>query len=389
MKKHILTIVILLLFTGCTSSNYQNLIQVVTSDDPKDALKILSQNRAKEYATDPNLLMSDLKSIENIKLSFDELAKAVTAVWGQNNLKEPTPKEYVKYSDNYKSRAIINYEKNIITIETLDESSPDESLKKAIVTTLLMPKDPSGKELFNSNSAALGEEPYLFNEVLDQNGGSIRWEWRANSFADYLLKNSKKTKTLTNNGVKNRVSYVDIPMVKKSENIRANKYESIVAKYSKKYNLSKSLIYAIIKTESDFNQYAISRSGAVGLMQIMPNTAGTDAYKELYKKDGKPTKEYLFDPENNIEMGAVYLNILHTRYLKSVNNEVSKEYCSISAYNGGSGTVLKAFHDDRATAFKNINAQTPSQVYKTLTTKVTYEETRNYLIKVTNNKKLF
>jgi len=380
MKKTIL-ILISLLFLGCTTREYQKVIVAAASQNPKAALEQIAKSRAIDYSLNPSLIKSDIKKLENIADSFSNLRKAVVNVWGERDAKEPAPKEYVKYLNNYKSRALIDYENGIVRIETIDTKTPKESLKSAIKTALLMPHDPRGEELFNSDEIKLEGEPYLYNEVLDNEGEPIRWEWRADKFADYLIKNELKTQKT--------IYYVQIAMVKKHGDIRAQKYQDIVNMYATKYAIEPKLIYAIIKTESDFNQYAVSRSGAVGLMQIMPKTAGADAYQELYKKSGQPSAEYLFDPKNNIEMGSVYVDILKSRYLKDINDKLSKEYCVISSYNGGSGTVLKTFNAERTKAFSEINRLSSAQVYTTLTTKVSSEETRNYLVKVTNNKKLY
>ncbi|MFV0481835.1 MAG: murein transglycosylase domain-containing protein, partial [Campylobacteraceae bacterium] len=387
MKKiFLLSLIFIIFLSGCSVWQQQRVIKAATSDNPEKAFKALAESRAKQYAQNPNLLKADLKSLENIAEAFSNLRKAVKNEWGEKETKEPAPKEYVKYLNDYKSRAIIDYENSVVYVGTVDEVNPKESLFNAIVTTLLMPHDPSGADLFNSNDIKLGGEPYLYNEVLDNENQPIRWEWRAKNFATYLINNKIQTRKLEN---KKTAYYVEIKMVQKNQDIRANKYQDLVQTYAKKYNLDTKLVYAIIKTESDFNQYAISKSGAVGLMQIMPATAGADAYQDLYGKKGQPTRDYLFDPKNNIEMGTTYINILNTRYLKDVKNQTSREYCVISSYNGGSGLVLRTFHSDRTKAFSEINAKSSAQIYSILTTKVSAEETRNYLVKVTNNKKQF
>ena len=386
MKRVIYFCLISLLFFGCTAKEYQRAIIAASSKNPKDALGEILKDRAVDYAANPSLITSDIKRLENIAESFASLHKAVVNIWGEKNAKEPAPKEYVKYLNNYKSRALIDYEKGIVRVETIDEKNPKESLKSAVKTTLLMPSDPRGEDLFNSNDIKLEGEPYLYKEVLDNENEPIRWEWRANKFADYLIANELKTAKTQKGAV---IHYVQIAMVKKHEDIRARKYENIVNLYASKYSLEPKLIYAIIKTESDFNQYAISKSGAVGLMQIMPQTAGADAYKELYGKSAQPSRDYLFEPKNNIEMGSVYISILKNRYLKDISDKTSKEYCAISSYNGGSGAILRTFDEDRTKAFAKINSLSSQKVYDALTTKVSSEETRNYLIKVTNNKKLF
>jgi len=133
----------------------------------------------------------------------------------------------------------------------------------------------------------------------------------------------------------------------------------------------------------------VSGAGAYGLMQIVPSTAGVDAYYYLHSKKVKPSKQYLLDPKNNIEIGTTYLHILDKRYLKGINNKLSREYCVISAYNTGSGNVFKTFSTSRTGAKKKINTLSPSKVYSTLRAKLPYDETRNYLKKVVYAKKGF
>ena len=178
-------------------------------------------------------------------------------------------------------------------------------------------------------------------------------------------------------------------MVKDHANIRVAKFKPFVDKFAKKYNISKNLIYSIIRTESNFNQFAISSAKAYGLMQIVPTSAGKDAYKYVKGKTWEPSKSYLFDAQNNIELGSAYLKILGSKYLSGIQNPISKEYCIISAYNTGSGNVLRTFSKDKDEAKNSINSKKPSEVYKVLINNLPYEETRNYLKKVLKYKKDF
>lgn len=106
------------------------------------------------------------------------------------------------------------------------------------------------------------------------------------------------------------------------------KYENIVEKMSQKYDVEKPLIYAIIKCESDFDKKAESSAGALGLMQVMPDT-----FKWLEKDTfvKYTSKEDMFDPENNIECGTLFISILLEKY-KDLD-------VSLSAYNAGIKTV--------------------------------------------------
>lgn len=179
-------------------------------------------------------------------------------------------------------------------------------------------------------------------------------------------------------------------MVATHSSVRSYKYADIVRRASQRYGIPEDLIYAIIKTESSFNPYAVSWANAYGLMQVVPKTAGADVFKLVKKKPGTPTPEYLFNPENNIDTGTAYFYILKNRYLKDVRNPTSLEYSMISAYNGGTGGVLNTFDSNsRSNAMTRLNSLQPNQVYWALTNKHRNAEARRYLEKVTNYKREF
>lgn len=380
----------LFFFFGCAKSDYSALVNVALSQDPANAAKSLARNKGAHYASNPGQLTKDLKNLDiNIRDLFAALIGEVSKEWGKENVEESKKSKTVKYIQDFKSRVLVDFDAGVVTVETILNEKIEQHLKEAIVMALLMPDDPSQVDLFDSSSVKLGETPFLYEEILDDQNKPIRWEWRANRYADILLKNSLKSRMITRKNRSLKVSYVNIPMVKTHEAVRENKFAPLVKTYAKRYNLSQALVYAIIQTESNFNQYAISKSGAVGLMQIMKATAGKDAYRELTGKDWEPTRDYLYNAKNNIEMGTTYLHILRHRYLAGISHPLSSEYCIISGYNGGAGTVLKAFHSNRKKAKSRINSMTPTQVYRVLRTDVAYAETRNYIKKVVDNKRNF
>jgi membrane-bound lytic murein transglycosylase C len=178
-------------------------------------------------------------------------------------------------------------------------------------------------------------------------------------------------------------------MVSNFSNKQAQKYSKLVEQYAAHYNISPSLVYAVIRTESNFNPYAVSSAPAYGLMQLVPTSGGRDAYRRATGSDGVPSKEYLFDASNNIELGTAYLNVLAYNQLDKVQNNVSREYCVISAYNTGTGNVLKTFSKSRTDAVDIINRKSPSEVYGKLRAALPYEETRRYLLKVVDYRKQF
>ena len=108
-------------------------------------------------------------------------------------------------------------------------------------------------------------------------------------------------------------------------------YEEAVLIYSEEYNVDKNLILAVIKAESNFNENAISNRNAIGLMQLMEETAKDVANKNNIEIDNENIKKELCDVYKNIEIGTAYIASLLQKYQ---NTEVA-----LAAYNAGIGTV--------------------------------------------------
>ncbi|MGE5397311.1 MAG: lytic transglycosylase domain-containing protein [Chitinophagales bacterium] len=106
-------------------------------------------------------------------------------------------------------------------------------------------------------------------------------------------------------------------------------HKELVMKYSAQYDVDPYLVFAVIRTESDFQSQATSSSGARGLMQLMPETASWAA-QQAGLKDYEESQ--LSDPNVNIRLGCWYLN------------DLSREFKGrlplvIAAYNAGRGNV--------------------------------------------------
>lgn len=108
------------------------------------------------------------------------------------------------------------------------------------------------------------------------------------------------------------------------------KYEEYVYKYSAELNIDPILTFAIIKTESNFDETAESKSGAIGLMQLMDTTAKEQAEKLNIQY----SKEILYDPEINLKLGINYFNTLLDYYNQNY-------ILAFAAYNAGLGNVQK------------------------------------------------
>lgn len=381
MRRYIL-LCLLLLLGSCSRYDAVRMARAAATGSPAAAAEALARDKALGYATNPKALEGDLKRFSEAVETFIE---AVTGVWGDKDVQIPRPKQYVKYTDNYLSRASVDFDTGVVSVETVDDKAPLSSLKNAIVTTLLTPGDPRAVDLYSATTVKLGETPFLLGEVKDHENKDIRWAWRAERYADRLL-----ATRLTTREVDGKTAHgVTFRMVRDHLDIRARKYRDKVLAAAKRFDISPNLIFAIMKVESDFNPFAISSAMAVGLMQVVPTTAGSDVYHYLNGSKGTPSQKGLFAPAMNITYGSAYLHLLNTRFLGSINNPVSREYCIIAGYNGGPGGVLRTFNRDRRKAAAIINKLPPDKVYATLRTDLPYAETRRYLGKVLDAKKHF
>jgi soluble lytic murein transglycosylase-like protein len=101
---------------------------------------------------------------------------------------------------------------------------------------------------------------------------------------------------------------------------RAGQYDAIIEKAATSASVEPNLLRAVIVVESGFNSRAVSKRGAVGLMQLMPATATRFGVSNL------------FDPRQNVHAGARYLKFLIDRFGQNVR-------LALAAYNAGEDAV--------------------------------------------------
>lgn len=158
-------------------------------------------------------------------------------------------------------------------------------------------------------------------------------------------------------------------------------FNDYIQQASRSYGVDETLIKAIIQVESGFDPMAVSRSNAIGLMQIKADAAGRDAYRSQGKQ-GKPSDYELKDPAMNIDLGTAYLNILKSQQLSGITDPKTLRYAMIVSYANGAGALLRTFSDNKQTAFNKINKLSPEQFYQYVMRRHPAAQAPRYLDKV-------
>ena len=123
------------------------------------------------------------------------------------------------------------------------------------------------------------------------------------------------------------------------------RYDQIVRGHAHNYSLDPALLAAVIYQESKFEADARSSSGAIGLMQLLPDTAKGIA---LHTGGSRFRVEDLYDPEINVRYGAWYLRHLLQKY--------GEEQAALAAYNAGQDNVDRWRRAGRGIQFSETRA---------------------------------
>ena len=161
---------------------------------------------------------------------------------------------------------------------------------------------------------------------------------------------------------------ISIGLEKRSHPI-PEEYRAIVDKYSKEYNVPREIIYSVIKVESGFRSDVVSEAGAIGLMQIMPDTFD---WLMTYQTHEKLAHGLLYEPETNIKYGTCYLRYLYYDKFNGIKNWD----IIFAAYNAGHNKVYGWLGNEEYIKDNEI-------------VNIPIEETKKYVNKVNKNREVY
>ncbi len=413
------------------------LFQLLTGQsDYEKWLKDQQQEMAQIIEDENNYMASVTKEYEQYKNEQERLYKQfkeeVEKKWDSFRFSSPT--EYVDYDNDLSARAAIDFENGVVEIEVLIEEDSDEPIEakedKAALnkqgqpsainrkdqtavkakqkskpvtnrkdqTAVKAKQDEKAKIKLQEKLKQIGtklasdKKPILKDQLKTKSGKKVTQK-NIVTFAKATIQAQKlKLRKIKSKDGKTRIKYTaKVYMPPDHLDKRAERFRSEVIKQSKRFEIDPAIAFAIMHTESSFNPNARSHIPAFGLMQLVPSSGARDAYNYVYKKDKLLKGKYLYNPENNIELGCAYIRKIRHEYFKAIKDNEAAYYCTISAYNTGIGNVAKTFTGDTKIkpAVAKINQRNPDQVYQYLLKNLPYDETKNYLVKVTDRIDLY
>ena len=289
-----------------------------------------------------------------------------------------TKKEWVDYSDQYSTRSYVNFEKGDMVLATMIKTSEariSELSKERIRRQLakaLSSNNPSGRSI-------------LAGQIVDSSGQPVTQQ----NLDRYLneevfprLKGDPKP-LLGKDGLPRYKFSVPMKLIPNHTVVRARPYIPEVKRQSQRFRLRPELVMAVMHTESYFDPLARSHVPAYGLMQLVPIYGAREAYQYVYGHDRVLPANYLYQPANNIELGAAYLNLLIYKHFTTETHPVKNLYLSICGYNWGPTSIQRKII--RRYPTPNMTSE---QLYVVLRQR-TPQETSDYLQRVTERMPMY
>ena len=373
MKKPYLVIIFILVALLSAS--------LIRAEEPFEKLNrdYEAQIKAMESQYDAQLLEMEQQWAKMEKEQEEAWARFKTEVERQwQEFVHSTKKDWVDYNPKKDSRSKVDFENGKIVLEAVvSEDDPGAVIKAKQkiarqIEKILKQTDVAKKRI-------------LQNQLVTSQGNKVNFANMNNYINKEVLPGllpAPQTFRATD-GVERRQYSVTVDLVPDHIRLRAEKYLPIVQKNAERFGLKPQLIFAVMHTESYFNPKAISGSNAIGIMQIIPKYAGREAYRAIYGQDKVISWDYLFDPENNIEIGSAYLSLLKYNHFRDIQDDMKNHYVAICGYNWGPTSMRKKIVNKYP-----ISQMSNDQVYALLRQQ-TPQETRNYIKRVTERMSIY
>lgn len=335
---------------------------------------------------------------QQLLAAFDEYQFKTDRVWGPKHRVMPDKKTWINYQGDLQHRSIVDFKTGVVRVEVaidkdrkIGKPQAIRDLEQTILATMNLGQDNRSMLKLAKQPVARPSGPAVLGKLIaDDRGQPLdRSDYQAQ--AARLAAKARPT-TIQGEDGKTRLLYrAQFKLVPDHIRKRAKQFQPTVNKYASQHRVPPELVFAIIETESMFNPVARSAVPAFGLMQLVPSAGALEAYRYLYNKNKIVTDQYLYNPGNNIRLGAAYLNQLYYKYMKDIKDPRARLWATIAAYNTGPSNVFRAFagkysrsrHGNwarwKSSALREINRMSSSQVFDFMHRNLPYRETRHYI----------
>ncbi len=340
---------------------------VAGSDDLRDEVtgswKMMQQGARERYS---DAKKRNEERSDSVKSSWEAENQEVLRKWGV--LVSSTRRRWVSYSPYLDSRAEVDFDEGFLRLSIVipEDGRHVDAYRDRVMRDHL-------RELLSCNR--LVNRNVLEDQIRDRYGERVHTGSVDRYYEEEIKPRISCSRTSARPGA--TIARADVRLIPDHLDVRARKYRETVKAVAGKYGIEPELIMAIIHTESFFNPLAVSPRGACGLMQLMPDHGGKEAYAFVYGTSSPVPADAFFNPEMNIELGAAYLHLLRTNHFGWLDDPEKKLYMTICAYNWGPGAVNRNVCNRM-----DVEAVSRQVLYSALCSRAP-AETSDYLQKVT------
>jgi membrane-bound lytic murein transglycosylase C len=305
------------------------------------------------------------------RIAWRKRAKEIRTRWG--TVRESSPSVYVEYTKGNDAFARIDFGRGFLEVGAIAPVFFQDAPVR--IERLL-----SERLSFLLRGQSIPGVRDLEGQVRMPGTGRMVTQAEVQEFSRYMVRSGKPPESYTApDGVRRLRKQIKLELVPDHLQTRVRQYLPYIQKAARIYEVAPELILAVIQTESVFNPRAVSRAGAVGLMQLVPHSGGLEASKLVYGEPRLLTREELSRPDRNIELGAAYLRILLRRHFNEYSTEPRKLLLLvIASYNCGPRRVKTAIGE------QDISSLSSTELYDLLL-RVVPRETQVYLQRVVRN----